>query len=63
LLQVWQIPDNHIGSVRRHWLFCLSSTSQRWHGYFFEFAVNKLLDFHWLHYRAEGDFSHNCTGV
>src|ERR1700730_12633703 len=62
LLQIWQIPDNHIRAVRRRWRFCVGSTTQRWHGYFFEFAVNKLLDFYWLHRRADGNLAHHRAG-
>src|SRR6267143_6028235 len=32
LFHVWQIPDNHIGPVRRRWRLCPVSTTQRWHG-------------------------------
>ena len=63
LLQVWQIPDNHIGPVRRYGRFCVGSPMQRWHGYLFELAIRKLLDFDRLHGRADRDLSHHCPDI
>src|ERR1700730_7276501 len=63
LLQIWQIPDNHIGAVRRRWRLGAGHTMHRRHGYSFEFAINKLLDFERPDCRAERDFSHPFPAI